>query len=496
MIKKSFLLILTSVLCIQIAAAPKRPDWVDSIPVALHLYQGMGVADDTGSAEEDRLRADQNARSEIIQEISSTISSEVALYYQESIGSQGVQSAESVEVFTSLSSAYADATIEGIRIVDRYYDKKRKTHYTYATLSRADFQEQMKRKADAAIQYTQERFKLAHQALDGDDVRSALNELSGALSHVLTAQSLVKKHLRGDLDQDGKTEYLDARLGQAMTSILKEIRFIQLEGDQQKGERDQALKAPLKGQLIYTRGDLEIPITNAALAVSIEGAEADFARVVTTNSEGEFSVTIDNVISASRPNPSIGINLHFPQMAMYYATTGVNLQEIISSGLNFTFNMDVAASVKIFVRVLEEINGERLTKSKSDGLLIKALIGKKYKVIDAMRISRSISIEDLDFSLYYEEYESLAETLLPFANYAIIGVISSETSSTGTINYAQAYAKLNVVDLSTGRILSSGNTTGAKTSGNTEDKANKSALRKCSYAAISDVMRGLQSALK
>jgi len=115
-------------------SAPKRPAWVDSTPTAPQLYQGIGVADQTSTTEEDRLRADQNARSEIIQEISSTISSEVSSYYQETAASGNFTADQNFEVFTSLSSAYAEATIEGIRIVDRYFDKKTKTHYSYATL--------------------------------------------------------------------------------------------------------------------------------------------------------------------------------------------------------------------------------------------------------------------------------------------------------------------------------------------------------------------------
>ena len=46
---------------LMLRAAPKRPAWVDSPPLAPQLYQGVGVADETGSAEDDRLRADQNA---------------------------------------------------------------------------------------------------------------------------------------------------------------------------------------------------------------------------------------------------------------------------------------------------------------------------------------------------------------------------------------------------------------------------------------------------
>ncbi|NQV49266.1 MAG: LPP20 family lipoprotein [Candidatus Marinimicrobia bacterium] len=476
-------------------AAPKRPGWVDSPPLAPHLYQGIGVADDSGSAEEDRLRADQNARTDIIQEISSTISSEISSYYSESSHSGAVDSDENMEVFTSLSSAYADATIEGIQIVDRFHDKKNKIYYSYATLSRADFQSQMSRKAIEARVYAEERYKYAQAALQQGQISAALNHLSEALSHILVVQSIVKKHLVGDVDSDGVTEFLDAKFSYEINTIINRVNFVKLSGDGQKGERDQALFGPLKGKLIYEQEGSQIPLSNTLLSVTIHGAEADFTPTIATNKSGEFSARIDKLISASTPTPRVNIKFNFPELNVYLSAPGSNESIILPVGLQFDFSMDVAASVKVFVRVLEEINGERQTRSKSEGELIKALVGQKYKVIDAMRVSRDIPTEDLDFSLYYEEFETLSQKLLPHAEYAIVGVISSETSSTGTLNYASATAKLNVIDLKSGRIVSSGNQSGLKAAGNTEEKANISALKKGSNAAIAEILTGLEKAL-
>ena len=476
-------------------AAPKRPGWVDSPPLTPHLYQGIGVADDSGSAEADRLRADQNARTDIIQEISSTISSEISSYYSESNHSGAADLDQKMEVFTSLSSAYANATIEGIQIVDRFYDKKNKTYYSYATPSRADFQSQMSRKAIEARRYAEERFRYAQTALQDGQINSALNHLSEALNHILVVQSIVKKHLDGDVDSDGVTEFLDAKFSSEINTIINRVNFVKLSGDGQKGERDQALFGPLKGKLFYAQEGSQIPLSNTPLSVTIYGAEADFTPTITTNNSGEFSVRIDKLISASTPTPRVNINFNFPELNVYLSAPGSNESTILPAGLQFDFSMDVAASVKVFVRVLEEINGERQTRSKSEGELIKALVGQKYKVIDAMRVSRDIPTEDLDFSLYYEEFETLAQKLLPHAEYAIVGVISAETSSTGTLNYASATAKLNVIDLKSGRIVSSGNQSGLKAAGNTEEKANISALKKGSNAAIAEILAGLEQAL-
>ncbi len=472
--------------------APRRPAWVDTPPQEPQLYQGFGLAEKSGSAEEDRLKADQSARTEIIQEISSTISSQVSSYYQET----GAASAEDVDIFTSLSSTYAVATLEGIQIVDRYYDRRKKLYYSYATLSRAEFQAQMTRRAGEAQLYARERFLYSKQALKDGNISAALNHLSEALGHVLVAQSIVKKHLNGDLNNDGITEFLDIGLSHEIATLIHKTHFVKFSGDGQKGERDQALPLPLTGRVFFEHDGVEIPAANTPLAVTLDGATADFSSIVNTDSDGNYAVRINRLVSASSPTPQLKVHFYLPHLSLLSGANAKDLAILISGSANYNFSMDVAASIKIFVRVLEEINGERVSKSKSEALLIKALISQKYKVIDAMRIAQTVSIDDLDFSLYYEEYDTMVASLAPHASYAIVGLISSETSSTGTMNYAYASAKLNVVDLKTGRILSTGSQPDIKAAGNTEKKANTSALRKCSYAAITDIMRGLNTALK
>ena len=476
--------------------AAKRPEWVDSIPNKPHMYQGIGIADATGSKAEDRLRADQNARTEIIQEISSTISSEISSFYSESSSNGSLGGSQSMDVFTSLSSAYAEETIEGLKIVDRYYDKKNKVYYTYATLLRSSFQEQMANKAQEARKLAQERFQYASAALAEGNVSGALEQLSQALTHVMVAQSVVKKQLQGDLNSDGKSGFLDAGLSQEISNITSKISFVKLAGDGQKGERNQALAQPFEGQVTYSAGEQEIPLSNLSLSFAVSGAEADYEPVITTNAQGKFSVRVHKLHSASIPNPTGHINLHLPHMSILAAHSGQSGTDFMPVAVDFEFQMDVAASVRIFVRVLEEINGEPVSRSKSDGMLVKALVGKQYKVIDARQIASTVAIEQLDQFVGYDAFESLTEALKGHADYAVVGLVYSETSSTGTLNYARAGANLNAIDLTSGRIIATGQLENIKAAGNTEKKANTSAIRKCSNTAIADLLAQLDQALQ
>jgi len=493
--KKTLLFLITFLIYTLILQGARRPDWVDTRPVKPHLYQGFGVAEDTGSKEDDRLRADQNARTEIIQEISSSISSEVSSFYSESSSNDNVNEAQSMEVFSSISSAYAEATIEGIKIVDRYYDKKSKLYYSYASLERSVFQAQMVRRASEARKVAQERYAYALTARSEGDVTSALGQLSQALSHVMVAQSIVKKQLEGDLDQDGKTEFLDAALGQELGRITRNIRILKAGGDDQKGERNQGLAKPFEGTVVYEYNGKQTPLPNLPLSMSVEGAEADYQPTLSTDANGRFSARIYKLHSASMANPVVRIGLSLPHINVYADHAGQSGADFFPLAQEYHFQMDVAASVKIFVRVLEEINGEPVSRSKSDGMLIKALLANKYKVLDARQIASRIPIDELDQFVGYEAFDSLTEKLKDAADYAIVGLIASETSSTGTLNYARATANLNAIDLESGRIIATAHLEDVKAAGNTEAKANASALRKCSSNAIAELLAQLDIAL-
>ena len=492
--KVLFSLVLLTLYCHSLAGA-KRPDWVNSRPVATHLFQGIGVADNTGSMEKDRLRADQNARTEIIQEISSSISSNVSSYYSETNTSGDLATSQSMEVFSTLSTAYAEATIEGIAIVDRYFDKKTGTHYSYATLRRSDFQAQMARQAEEARQYAQERYGYAQQALADKNIGGAINHLSQALGHVMVAQSVVKRHLEGDLEGSGGTSFLDAGLSHALSTLMAGITITKVSGDGQKGERNQGLPQNLEGRVTYASNGEQIPLPNIALAISVDGAEADYEPLINTNDKGVFQGRIQVIHSASIADPAVHFDLHLPNLQVWLEQSGGSGGEQFPRGPVYHFQMDVIASVRVFVRVLEEINGEPVKRSNSESMLVKALVGKKYKVIDARQTASAITPDQLDSFVSYEAFDSLVEALKQVADYAVVGVISSETSSTGTLNYARANATVNTIDLNSGRIIATGVQENVKAAGNTEEKANTTALRKCSTDAIAELLAQMDTAL-
>jgi len=164
-------------------------------------------------------------------------------------------------------------------------------------------------------------------------------------------------------------------------------------------------------------------------------------------------------------------------------------------GSKGTEQPDVSTSPGIFVWVPEEIDGVRLENSKGEKTLTQALLSQNYQVLSFIDLQKTTSLKSLDRAIDKGKFKKIAKPLRLHADFAIIGIISSETYSTGTLNYARATAHIDVVDLQTGKILSSSHQAGIKAAGNTEIKANTSALRKCAFATISELMQDLETIL-
>jgi len=196
--------------------------------------------------------------------------------------------------------------------------------------------------------------------------------------------------------------------------------------------------------------------------------------------------------------PLSHVRIDVPELAPFQEEIPYAFEVLDRVGPEYHFQMDVAASVRIFVRVLEEINGETLQRSSTDGSLIKALLAKRYTVLDARRLSREVSIEEVNFSILYEDYNTLDGILGDKADYAIIGLLSSNDSgsSSGVLFYARTDVRIVVLDLDSGQILASSHLDQVKGAGNSALRAAQKALSTASGQAVKDILDGLDEALR
>lgn len=473
----------------------KKPKWIEQLPDNPELLQGVGVASETGDAEKDRNRADEEAISEIIHQISTSVSSELVDFYKEE------QSGETSILTTntsSLTKQYAKATVKGIKIIERYHDKKLNAYYSYAVLSRVELEEQFRESAEKIKKMAQDYHIFAQQALIKKDIYTALSNYSKALSELLIVQANIKKRIECDLEKNGKFEMLQVRLENELSTILSKIQFKIVSGNAQKAERGRNLKEQLVGTVLYYDKDIEYPIRNLPVLLEFVNAKGELTKDVISNLNGTFKANVNLIESAEAETGIIKAMINFSELDAFRNEVPTLFARLEQCSARFTFKIAVAASVKMFVHIFEESNSEVLKKSMTTRNLIKRLVKKNFSVIDARRLPENISIDDVEMAIEYGDDKSITDQLKDVVDYAIVGTLISESGdvSSGVLYYAKADADVRVIDLKTGRILASSAQNQVEGLGDNYPKAHKNALENCSELVVEDIVNGLQAALK
>ncbi len=487
---------LTSGLAEKVEAA-KAPEWVYQPPDRPDLLQGVGVANETGSPEDDKLRADNNAFSEIVRQIRVTISSTLSSYYQE----EGTETGgfTSSEVVSKMTESYAQETIEGITIADRYYDKKKGTYYAYAYISRRALEEQFRRKAEQAVRISRDYHRYAREALGAGNVYGALGHYMRALEELFVVQAYLKRKIEGDLEDDGREEMLQARLESELTSILAALDFEVVSGGGQHAQRNRGLESPLIGRVNY-HGDAVLPVAGLPVNASFLNAVGEITGETMTGADGRFELFVSRVESASEEIGLIKAGIIIDELAPFKQEVGAIFKQVDRVGCTFEFTIDVISSIRIFVSIFEEVNGTEVPNPYANGSVIKSLVRNEFSVVDAASLTSGASRQEIGRMVRYGNDRGIVSAVGGDADYAIVGTITSVTSDSMAIGmgivYSRADADIRVIDLDSGRVVASSSLAGVKGAGNNGRKANAKAIRGCADKVAVEILDGLKQALQ
>lgn len=474
----------------------KKPIWIEQVPDRPDLLQGIGMAQDTGVPEKDKIRADNAAITQIIHEISTTVNSKLVDYYKEKSNAGDVSI---LEVYTSMSTHYAKETIKGIKVSDRYFDKKNKLYYSYAYISHEDLEKQFHKKAENVAKLCADYHYYAQQALEQRNIYAALTNYGKALGELFVAQAFLKRKLVRYLENNGRKEMLQVRLESELSSILGQIYFQIVSGSGQKAERNRGLSKPLIGKVIFQSSTVTYPVPNLPVRFRFVNAIGDLSEKVLTNSDGTFSGYVNLIESANSEKGLIRATVHFAELEPFRREIPGMFEYLDQVGISFDFLIDVTASVRIFVKVHEEIDGIIVKNPLTDGALIKSLIQNKFTVVDLLHITSGFSLNDIELAIKYGDDKTIVTVAKDDADYAIVGTVFSESGDAllgGGLVFAHASADLRVIDLQSGRVLASSVQSGVKAAGNNSSKANNKAMKKCGEIVSNNIIEGLIEALK
>lgn len=475
----------------RINCQESRPSWVDTLPNHPDLFQAVGISGDTGDKDGDILRADNFAISQIIQEISVTVSTDIRQFYKED-SRDGI--AETSQIFTYLSEQYAKETIRGITVKARYFDKKSKNYYSYAVLSRADLEKQFQEKAENAIKMCQDYHTHAQDALDKKLIYDALHNYTRALKELFIVQASLKKQIHGNLLAGAPEEVLQVQLENQISAIVRNFEFRILSGDKQRAERSRGLNEPLVGS-VYYEGN---PVSNIPLTVFFTNATGLISKNVTTNSHGIFQAVVETIESSKAGTGQIMAVLYFPDIEPFKNEIQSLYNQIESNHALFTFHIDVAASIKLFIHIIEITNDELISKMTVTPEILRALIAKKYSVYDIKRLANKVSQDDLAWAIQYNDMTTITNALKTHCDYAITGTVTIRHGdvSSGVLYFSYCDAEVHILNLDNGRIVGNSVISGVRGAGNNFETAGQRALQECLITLQQDIISNLDNALK
>jgi hypothetical protein len=212
--------------------------------------QGIGLAKASEDSAKDRQAADQNAFSEIINQISANVSSEFSV-------EKMVVTKDKAETVlgraTSSARIRSSVTLSGLTVVERYYDPQQKTYYSLGVLDRVSASEPHLQALNNFRQDYERYFKSAMEYRQQGKVFQSLLSLRDAYQAAYQYQERLPFYqlLAGRAGEIAlETPPSPAGVLEKLTETLSHLEFQIAQGDRQLFVYGKPLPAPLVASLM------------------------------------------------------------------------------------------------------------------------------------------------------------------------------------------------------------------------------------------------------
>lgn len=280
-----------------------KPSWTTagthpSYPPPRYL-QGVGLSKATKNPVRDRLTADQNAFAEVIRQISAEVSSDLSVEKMEVQGDTAETVLERSSSGTTIRSAL---TVNGLTIVDRFYDPQDKINYSLAVLDRTTAAEPYRQALDRHASDYQAYMRSAEQYRQEGKVLPYLL----TLREVYHAASQYQEALPSFRLLAGQTEFELEEIGhpgdlsptailESFSTALSKVQLRPETGDRQLYVFGKPLADPLLVRLVL-EGDTPTPIEDVPITFRFRSGQGEiFPPSAKTDGQGRVSVSVARV---------------------------------------------------------------------------------------------------------------------------------------------------------------------------------------------------------
>ncbi len=264
---------------------------------------GIGIAALTRDKTSDIANADANARAEIAKQIQVKIKDEFTSFKELKKDSDKSE-LSLMERISSQSQQSVELTLEGIEIVERFFSKSTKSHYSLAILHKSSTFIRLSREAKEHYSKCEKYFDEANILLKNNYIVGSIRKLINATELFEKAES--KRTIAQILSPNLNIIPNMINPSSTLVEVIKNIYLEKISGDMQKGHISEPLSEPLTVKAIFREN---IPIKDIPMTAEMPSGAGKVGNIANTDFKGFSSI---KVIDVKRTGKSINYIQVFP----------------------------------------------------------------------------------------------------------------------------------------------------------------------------------------
>lgn len=254
-------------------SASEKPKWIDTgrdpkYPETFFIT-AVGMVQSSGNESKDRINADASAFSQIVQQIKVNIRSKKIRIITETMENKITFESLNKDETTAVTEISSDLLLHGLSIQDRYYDKKKKIHFSFAVLDReiaaSSMDDELLKLANTyrsvyslAEKHTAEQlyFQVLQDYGRALEANLLFQDRSDVL-HVINnpAQELDTLSIESESEVIGKIQ-----------NILGSLKLLKTSADNQEITPEKTIEIPPVVKVVYSKNGEDIPVQGIPIA--------------------------------------------------------------------------------------------------------------------------------------------------------------------------------------------------------------------------------------
>ena len=459
--------------------------------------QGVGLAKVSSDPAKDRQIADQNAFTEVIQQITADVSSVV------SVEKVVVHENKAETVFERASAGAkvrSSLSVNGLTIAERYYDPKEKIYYSLGVVDRIAASDPYRQKLQRSRTDSQTYLKSAEEYKQQGKTFQAILGLREAYRAASQYQEILPSFRLLAGTKISESEMLDQQPEPSPTMILESLSaiLVGLHLQIEKGNgQEYILNKPLPDPLIVRLASGErasLPAEGFAVEFRFRSGQGDvFSMTVKTDNQGSAQASVSNIELSSDEDYAVAATVDFAELldtSQYRGDWNSRIPLNPISAL-FTLKKKKASATQVAVLIADKSSYQG-KQSLMRNVLASRLSQMGFKAVSNTNLDKTFASDE------GASWETLRKWVPKDVEIVILGEITdtSVNQAMGMV-VCNLSGAVNAVEVKSGKVLSTQSMEAIRGFGTTETNARndayKNAGNKMAEALSNDLLSGRES---